>query len=136
MLIMATQQTIQWQGMDKFLNLLSTLGKDSVQYFGFALMQEAQAAFLQSQKEVPVKTGVLRASGNIIPPSVVGNQVFVEVVYGGNAKKYAMEQHENESYNHPRGGKAKYLYDPAKARESGFERRLAVLIEAKVRGLV
>jgi hypothetical protein len=103
---------------------------------GIGLTNEANTAFRQSQKEVPIKTGVLRSSGQVLPPSVVGNEVFVEVVYGGAAEKYAMIQHENESFNHPRGGKAKYLYDPAEAQRKGLERRLIVVIEAAIRGLV
>lgn len=133
---MANPRIVEWEGMDKFANLLSTLGADSIKTFGVALTSEANAAFKESQKQVPVKTGVLRSSGNVIPPSIVGNDVIVEIVYGGSAKKYAYEQHENESYNHPRGGKAKYLYDPAKEREAGFKKRIEVIVEAMVRGLI
>ena len=83
-----------------------------------------------------MKTGVLRSSGNVLPPSVVKDEVFVEVVYGGAAKKYAMIQHENIAFKHPRGGKAFYLRDPIDARRTGLERRLAVVIEAQIRGLM
>ena len=133
---MANKRIVQWDGIDTLTNMLSTLGQDSIKVFGMALTDEANAAFYQSQKEVPVKTGVLRSSGNVVPPSIVGNDVIVEVVYGGNAKDYAYIQHENESFNHPRGGKAKYLYDPAKEREQGFERRMTIKVEAIVRGLI
>lgn len=38
---------------------------------------------------------------------------------------YAARQHEERSYQHPRGGKAKYLEDPMRAAAPEVERRLA-----------
>ena len=59
-------------------------------------------------KEAPVKEGTLRASAN---PSVEvhGNEVTGRVTF---ALPYAEAQHEHLEFQHPRGGKAKYLEGP------------------------
>ena len=128
--------SVKWDGMDKYLRLLYTAGPHGLKALAVGLTDEANAAFYQSQKEVPVKFGVLKGSGNVIPPSIIGDEVLVEVVYGGNAKKYAKIQHDSPDFKHPRGGKAFYLRDPVEARRAGFERRLGVKIEAMLRGLM
>lgn len=130
------QTKVEWTGLDVYLKLLAKGGEVALKALTVGLVNEANAAFRQSQREVPVKTGVLRSSGNVLPPSVVNNEVFVEVVYGGAAKKYAKIQHDTPTFRHPRGGKAFYLRDPVEARRPGLERRLAVVIEAQIRGLM
>lgn len=128
--------TINWDGMGSLVNLVRRTGDESLKAFGIALTDEANAAFVQSQREVPVKTGVLRSSGQVIPPSIVGKNVYVDVVYGGAAKAYARKQHDTPWFNHPRGGKAFYLKDPVEARMHGYERRVAQKVEAMIRGLL
>lgn len=82
------------------------------------LNEEAQLIFRDSQRLVPVKTGVLRASGQIIPPRKKGNNWEVVIGYGGAASSYALEQHENLQYRHKQGKSAKYLEVPANQRAS------------------
>ena len=132
---MATTK-MEWSGMDKLVNLIARSPKEALKGFSIALANEALIAFRQSQREVPVKLGTLKGSGAIIPPSVVGDEVIVEVVYGGAAKKYAKIQHDNTSFRHPRGGKAFYLKDPVEARRNGFDKRVGMVVEAKIRGLL
>jgi len=80
------------------------------------LMEEAQLIFRESQRIVPVKTGVLRASGQIVPPRKKGDKYEVVIGYGGAASAYALKQHENLQYAHKEGKTAKYLEIPAQQR--------------------
>ena len=80
------------------------------------LMEEAQLVFRDSQRLVPVDTGALRASGQIIPPRKKGTKWEVVIGYGGAAKSYALEQHENLRYRHKEGKSAKYLETPTRQR--------------------
>lgn len=80
------------------------------------LMEEAQLIFRESQRLVPVKTGVLRGSGRIIPPRLKGTKYEVVIGYGGAASAYALKQHENLQYAHKEGKSAKYLEIPAQQR--------------------
>lgn len=56
--------------------------------------------------EAPVDTGDLRGSGKVedMPEEQATVISFNE--------PYALRQHEELNYNHPKGGKAKYLEDP------------------------
>lgn len=73
----------------------------------------------------PIEQGTLRSSATITPPRVIGRRV------GGGLSfpmVYAAVQHENESFNHPRGGEAKYLQKAADAHKS----RVAAHIDREI----
>jgi hypothetical protein len=55
----------------------------------------------------PIDTGNLRGSTYVNPIS----PILVEMGY---KEEYAIIQHENLDFNHPRGGQAKYLEQPFK----------------------
>jgi 1-acyl-sn-glycerol-3-phosphate acyltransferase len=80
------------------------------------LTEEASIIFRESQKIVPVKTGILRASGTIMPPTKKGRKWQVTIGYGGAASSYALAQHENLQYRHQEGKSAKYLEIPTQQR--------------------
>lgn len=105
--------------------LLATAGARAVPAVKQALHEEAQIAFRNSQRIVPVDTGTLRRSGQIIPPRE-NRQGNIEVVmgYGGAAKGYALEQHENLTYRHREGKQAKYLETPVMARQTKLAENL------------
>lgn len=52
----------------------------------------------------------------------LGDRIEVRITFN---TPYAARQHEERSYKHPRGGKAKYLEDPMRAMAGQVERRLA-----------
>jgi len=89
-----------------------------------ALYAEAAHIFAESQDEVPLDTGNLRASGKLGFPEVQGKEIVVEISYGGAAADYALPVHENLEVNFRNGRKAKYLEDPAKRRVAGMNGRL------------
>ena len=104
-----------------------------------ALRTGAEAILTESIDEAPIDTGTLRRSGTVtvggLPPDSEAiyqaskrkkeggqrkshKKAFLEPVGTENAvyisfnTPYARRQHEELDYDHPRGGKAKYLEDP------------------------
>jgi len=104
-----------------------------------ALRTGAEAILTEAIDEAPVDTGTLRRSGTVtvggLPPDSEAiyqaskrkkeggqrkshKKAFLEPVGTENAvyisfnTPYARRQHEELDYDHPRGGKAKYLEDP------------------------
>jgi len=97
-----------------------------------ALRTGAEAILTEAIDEAPIDTGTLRRSGTVTVGALPdGAQVYEAAESGSNMKNafpgpegkekavyisfstpYARRQHEELGYNHPRGGKAKYLEDP------------------------
>lgn len=104
-----------------------------------ALRTGAEKILTEAIDEAPVDTGTLRRSGTVtvggLPPDSEAiyqaskrkkeggqrkshKKAFLEPVGTENAvyisfnTPYAIRQHEELDYDHPRGGKAKYLEDP------------------------
>ena len=104
-----------------------------------ALRTGAEAILTEAIDEAPVDTGTLRRSGTVTVGSLPKNptQIYEEslppekggsgmehkdafpdpvgkekAVYISFNTPYARRQHEELGYEHPRGGKAKYLEDP------------------------
>lgn len=66
----------------------------------------------RSKRIVPKDIGTLGGSGYVTLPNKRGSEYVVEIGYGGAAKGYAEEQHENLDYKHDDGRQAKYLEQP------------------------
>lgn len=97
-----------------------------------ALRTGAEAILTEAIDETPVDTGTLRRSGTVTVGSKAdGGQVYAaaeagtemkdafpgetgkeKAVYISFSTPYSRRQHEELDYEHPRGGKAKYLEDP------------------------
>lgn len=60
----------------------------------------------------PVDTGALRSTGHVTGPDGGGDQLSVDLNYGGPAAPYAWIVHERMGVRHPVGG-PKYLEGPA-----------------------
>ena len=73
----------------------------------------------------PFRQGDLRTSATINPPVGKGNRVAGGISF---PIVYAGVQHENESFNHPRGGESKYLQKAADAHKS----RVAAHIDREI----
>ncbi len=78
------------------------------------LYQFADGVVMTESKEryVPWEEGILRDSGFVELPQVERDTISVLMGFGGAAQDYARVQHEDLSFNHPRGGGAKYLEKP------------------------
>jgi hypothetical protein len=97
-----------------------------------ALRTGAEAILTEAIDETPIDTGTLRRSGTVTVGALPdGAQVYEAAESGRDMKDafpgpegkekavyisfntpYARRQHEELDYEHPRGGKAKYLEDP------------------------
>lgn len=96
-----------------------------------ALYQEAEPIMTESKQQTPVDTGALRSSGHIQQPVISGDQVTVEMGYGGPAASYAEIVHEKLDVHHP-VGKAKYLEDPFNEAKPGLPGRIGRRIMRQV----
>ena len=94
---------------------------------GATLLLEAEFVMTEAKKQTPVDTGNLRSTGHVDPPEMMGNELTVELGFGGTAAKYALPVHE---INIPhKVGKWKYLEDPVNA----AQRRLAAALGRDLR---
>jgi len=96
---------------------------EGVQDVGLDLLSE-------SVKLAPVMTGTLRGSGYVEfnnqqiaegteMGTIIKNPLIIEAIDNPSAEigfgeEYAVKQHEEVEYNHPKGGQAKYLEEPMK----------------------
>ena len=74
----------------------------------------------RSKEEAPVDTGDLRGSGY---SEVVNVYQGYKGLVGFNTP-YALIQHEDMTFNHPQGGKAKYLTDPLNRNATKYRRMI------------
>ena len=97
-----------------------------------ALRTGAESILTEAIDEAPIETGTLRRSGTVTVGKIPNMEMVFEAAKAGNEMKdafpekigkekavyisfntpYARRQHEELDYEHPRGGKAKYLEDP------------------------
>jgi len=91
-----------------------------------ALRTEGELIMTDSkQNYVPVDLGTLGSSGHVLPVHIEkGEELSVELVYGGAAAAYALIQHETEEFNHT-VGEWKYLEKPLRKAVAGMRERLA-----------
>jgi len=100
-----------------------------------ALRTGAEAILTEAIDETPIDTGTLRRSGTVTVGALPDGEQVYEAAKSGSEMKdaftenigkekavyisfntpYARRQHEEIDYEHPRGGKAKYLETPFKA---------------------
>ena len=75
----------------------------------------------RSKQLAPLDTGDLRGAGEgdvkIIRNNVIGTVTF--------DKEYAMKQHEDMTFKHPRGGQAKYLEQPLNQNRRRYKQFIA-----------
>ena len=83
----------------------------------------------RAQRDAPIREGALRASGSYEVHVIPG--VGVEIVVRFD-EVYAARQHEETSWEHQKGGKAKYLEDQVKQNQ---DRYMAALVAAQRRAL-
>ncbi len=97
-----------------------------------ALRTGAESILTEAIDETPIETGTLRRSGTVTVGALPDGAQVYEAAEAGTEMKdaypekiskekavyisfntpYARRQHEELGYNHPQGGKAKYLEDP------------------------
>jgi len=91
---------LDWKG-DKIADAIRKETKAS-------LLKAAEDLKKESSAQAPIDKGDLRADC-AIDSSKLDSDLTIAIGY---SLDYAMEQHENLDFNHPKGGKAKFLEDP------------------------
>lgn len=94
-----------------------------------AVERWAQAILATAVPEAPIEEGTLRGSAHIEDVSTAGI-IAREISFN---TPYAARQHEEVTWKHPMGGKAKYLSDPLKAHARSGERLVAESIRTGLR---
>lgn len=117
--------TYQLAKVKPFRDLLRRAAVNSGALAAASLYQEALTMMNVSQRQVPVRWGILRSTGHVYPPVKRGAAIEVTLAYGGPAAPYAWMQHENLELRHDEPTKGKYLEDPVLDRARDFERALA-----------
>lgn len=121
--------TIVFEGIPELQQAFQRLAQQAQQALVLALDAEANRILEASQPLVPLDTGDLVRSGTVIT-----NTAGSEVRYGNfGAVPYALVQHEETAFNHPRGGEHHYLSKPFLEATGDMAQRLAPDIAAQLR---
>lgn len=123
--------TVKILGLEEFQAKLKTVAPAVARAaMGTALYAEATSIMAEAIPKAPIEFGALRSSGHVEAPVVTGaGMISVTLGFGGAAKDYAVVQHEHLEFNHPRGGQAKYLEEPALAHAETAGPRIGAEIE-------
>lgn len=112
--------SFEYKGEAVVLTRLELLTKLLPPKIAATLFQQCEIVMTDSNTNyVPVRDGILRASGFVKRPVIEPGKISVTLGYGGAAKAYAAVQHENLDYKHPakdnpggQAGQPKYLERP------------------------
>lgn len=99
-----------------------------------AMVAEMESVITDAKKLTPVDTGVLRASGTVLPPDVKGTSVEVSGGFGGAASDYSIPVHERMGVHHPTG-QAKFLEQPFLEHGNTMSERMAVRLAAALEAM-
>lgn len=121
--------TVTLSGDDKFMRFLKQSPERSAHMMATAMYEEASEAFGQSQDLVPVRYGILRASGFVTAPTVTNNTSETTIAYGGASAPYAAYVHEITTHRHDAPTRAKFLSYPLELRFPVLGRRLKARLE-------
>lgn len=121
--------TIAFDGIPQLTQALQRLAAQAQQALVLALDAEANRILEASHPLVPLDTGALVSSGTVITQADSS-----EVRYGNfGAVPYALVQHEETAFNHPRGGEHHYLSKPFLEATGDMAQRLATDIASHLR---
>lgn len=107
-------------GMSAVLKRMDRVAADMEKAVAAGLYDFGAETMREAKSLTPVDYDVLRPSGYTTLPEARAEGFVVELGYGGPARSYAVDQHENMRYLHPRGGQAKFLEQPVFARIGGL----------------
>lgn len=114
-------------GMKWYGNIAKEVVREAAKY---SLERSATDLQKKSSDQAPVDIGDLRANCNVGPIKETGTGISITVGY---SLPYAIRQHEELDYRHPKGGKAKYLEDPYNENINSYRNDLAQSIRTATR---
>src|SRR5581483_3232082 len=126
---MAAADSITIKGQDQLAAALAQAGPLAMEALKSAMVQEQEQVMAEAKKLCPVDTGVLRASGTVLPPAETGMSAEVVAGFGGAASAYAVPVHERMGVHHPTG-QAKFLEQPFLERAATLPAKLAAKVAA------
>jgi hypothetical protein len=118
-------------GLKELQENLRAVQRHTREAMTLAAVKHANRVMVASKALVPVESGALMISGEVLEPVVTDSGVTVDLVYGTSepTSNYAVVQHERLDYNHPNGGQAKYLEQPLLAMADDLTRELAETVK-------
>jgi hypothetical protein len=122
-------------GADKVRANLARLSTKLSDVAGRALREEAEIEMTEAKERTPVDTGALRASGRVLGPTVGGEDIEVQLVFGNASVDYALHVHENPDALHP-VGQWKYLESTLVESASDLPDRIGRRIDAALKGQI
>lgn len=136
--------SVEFEGLDKAIRDLGAFTNKIMLALESALFVEGEQTITEAKMLTPVDEGVLINSGFVMLPKRDGDDVFVDIGFGGPAGignhagetnsenvGYAIIQHEDLTFFHT-VGQAKYLEVPLNKRKTGYSERIAKRINAKL----
>jgi hypothetical protein len=125
--------SLEMQGIPEVLARLQRLNAPVTQSIGQALHDEGNRIMNESVRLVPVDTGLLRSTAAVSRPEQTGQEVTVELRYGGHGlAPYAMVVHFRTDVHHPIG-QSHYLQQPLFQATAGFGQRIATALRPALR---
>ena len=112
-----TSLLFEWHGPE-ITRLTAAAGR-------LALKKSALDLQSRSAEEAPIELGDLKGNAGIDDSKLMTKSEILV----GYSLPYAMRQHEELNYSHPRGGKAKFLEDPFRSNIRRYERFIASEID-------
>lgn len=116
---MAKGFDVELKGQKELLAKMEKAQREVTRVLAGSLYVAGNLIMMQAKDQVPFRTGVLKSSGRVFEPQTVGDEVSVDLGFGGAAGEYAVIVHENgrgASFNN--GKKAHYLSDPMQGGDS------------------
>lgn len=106
-------RNVELIGQRELVHRMVQAGTKVVPALGTALYTVGNLTMRISKNEAPFRYGILKDSGRVFEPSMSGDDVVVDMGFGGAAAKYALLLHDNKGGVHFRNGKKDhYLEDP------------------------
>lgn len=126
---------IEMKGFDRLKNAIAEAERRNPKVTAQKVTAIALDLAGRSARQAPVDTGDLRSNCKAVINSsevfadqkVTGSAAPAEKVEAvvGYSLPYALRQHEELDYNHPKGGKAKFLEEPFLEKEQDYVRLLS-----------
>lgn len=112
------------EGLDELQRKLKDIPKGTEKEVGKELDDIRLDLEGEAKRRAPVKTGDLKGSG-------FSERDGLDVTVGFT-EPYALRQHEELEYEHPKGGEAKYLENPFKERVNKYIRAVGEAVRKAV----